>query len=291
MTQSVLFSTDHYFHIGYPHLTGGKPCQDYAISGVHGGIAYAIVSDGCSTGGHTDVGSRLVALSTAAAIKKFATILPNDRLTQDVEVRQSAVLAGTQELLGLAVPDLYATCVYACVSEEGGYIALRGDGLVVLKYRDGKSEITRYDWEGNTPYYPVYASACADKAFLSAHGNDPNGLRLKEERWVYEQDGERRLVETKQISVRDGMNGILLKIPKEKILDELAFIGVFSDGITQIDGVDCIDAVNEFLAFTNIRGEFVKRRMINAVKSIQKSGHQLLDDVFFQSVEFEIPCL
>jgi hypothetical protein len=44
------------------------PCQDYALSGVTRHLAYAVVADGCSSGGKTDIGARVLALATAIAL-------------------------------------------------------------------------------------------------------------------------------------------------------------------------------------------------------------------------------
>ncbi len=62
------FHTDHHFIIGHGHLADGKPCQDYTLSGLVGGGAYAVVSDGCSSAGQTDIGSRIIAITTGNAI-------------------------------------------------------------------------------------------------------------------------------------------------------------------------------------------------------------------------------
>jgi hypothetical protein len=278
MKKYIAFSADHYFHIGDPHLTGGKPCQDYALSGVCGDVAYAVVSDGCSTGGNTDVGSRLVALSTVAAIKKFASAKRGERLSENVSVRQCAVLAGTREILGLTVPDLYATSIYACFSKEGGYVAIHGDGVVAFKYRSGAMEIIRYDWLDNTPYYPAYVGV-GDEAFIAAHGGDLDVMRFGEERWRREPEGEWVTEGKKELTLREGMAGIVLSIPKEKIENELAFAAVFSDGITQIEKTKFTAAISKFMSYKNIRGEFVKRRSINAIKEAQKSGLRIMDDI------------
>ncbi|MFA5831723.1 MAG: protein phosphatase 2C domain-containing protein [Candidatus Paceibacterota bacterium] len=279
MKKRIVFSADHYFHIGAPHLTGGKPCQDYALSGVCGDVAYAVVSDGCSTGGNTDVGSRLVALSTVVAIKKFASgNKRGERLSEDVSVRQCAVLAGTREMLGLSIPDLYATSIYACLSREGGYAAVHGDGVIAFKYRSGAMEIIRYDWLDNIPYYPAYAGA-GDEAFVAAHGGNSDAPRFSEEHWRCEPCGEWIREEKKELTLREGMAGMILGISKEKIENELAFVAVFSDGITQIEKTELTAAVSKFMSYKNIRGEFVKRRSINAVKEVQKSGLQIMDDI------------
>lgn len=153
------FSTDHYFHIGGAHLTGGKPCQDYAISGVCDEMAFAIVSDGCSTGRHTDVGSRLLTLSTASAIRNhWSTHHEIDAMKTPlaVSVKQNVLLAGMRDNLELISEDLLATCMYVYVSPGGGIVHVQGDGVVAIKYRDGRIVMHNFEWINNMPFYPIY---------------------------------------------------------------------------------------------------------------------------------------
>ena len=96
--------TDHYFHIGKAHLTGGKPCQDYAISQVYQDAAFALVCDGCSSGRHTDVGSRILGLSTLKALKQYwqtNPIIEMDKTLTEINLNQKIKLAAARELLGL----------------------------------------------------------------------------------------------------------------------------------------------------------------------------------------------
>jgi serine/threonine protein phosphatase PrpC len=62
-------------------------------------------------------------------------------------------------------------------------------------------------------------------------------------------------------------------------MEEIEFIALFSDGVTQVDGVDWEDAVVELLSYKGTAGEFVKRRMIRAIKDWQKIGKGPTDDI------------
>src|SRR3989344_1803041 len=92
------FSTDHYFHIGSAHYRNGKPCQDYALSGVYGPVACAVVSDGCSTGRHTDVGARVLTLSTLQAIRDHTKASGGalDTAVVSITSRQQQILSTTR---------------------------------------------------------------------------------------------------------------------------------------------------------------------------------------------------
>src|SRR3990167_9350088 len=108
----MLFETDSYFHIGHAHLNAGKPCQDYALAATYGVAAYAIVADGCSTGGKTDVGARIVALATAKTLKQCGTRFladPPRAAATGIALRQRFTITGIQEIVGLAQADMHST--------------------------------------------------------------------------------------------------------------------------------------------------------------------------------------
>lgn len=281
--------TDHYFHIGSRHLTSGKPCQDYAISSVYNDAALAIISDGCSTGGHTDIGSRILALSAATAIREHWAINRDalgKSVPQEVMLRQKIVLAGTRQALGLHPHDMLATCVYAYISPSGGFVHIQGDGVVALKYRNGRIDMFNFEWENNMPYYPAYSeNGLTD--FVKAHGDNLNALRLSESKCLTGADGNFFESGIKNYTLSEGIRGITINIPKDLLLKELEFIAVFSDGVTQVDQVNWEDAVVRFMAFKNTTGEFAKRRMIRGIKDVQKIGKGPIDDISYAVVRVE----
>lgn len=281
--------TDHYFHIGNRHLTSGKPCQDYAISSVYNDIAFAIVSDGCSTGGNTDVGSRILALSSATAVREHWAINRDalgEFVPQEVMLRQKIVLAGTRQALGLHPHDMLATCVYAYISPSGGFAHIQGDGVVALKYRDGSMDMFNFEWENNMPYYPAYNED--DLAnFIKAHGNDLEGLRLSEKKCFMGTDGNFFESDVKTYTLSNGIRGVVINISKDLLLKELEFIAVFSDGVAQIDQMRWEDVVAMFMAFKNTTGEFAKRRMIRGIKDVQKVGKGPIDDISYAVIRVE----
>jgi len=282
--------TDHYFHIGDTHLTAGKPCQDYAISSVNNNAAFAVVSDGCSKGGHTDIGSRLIALSTINALYEHWTKIGefNENASQKIALHQEIKLSAIQEILGLKLNDMYATCLYACITSKGGFIFMQGDGVIVLKYKDESLALHRYEWMDNTPFYPVYRNEALTN-FIQLHGNDLQNLRFNQEIWIkkgeedFQQSGEKI-----NFTLSQGIQGITVYISEECLNQELEFIGIFSDGVCQIQDVDWKDAVVNFMSFKNTAGEFAKRRMIMGIKNFKQEGKKLLDDIAYAVVRIEI---
>src|SRR3989338_646710 len=279
---------DHHFMIGHAHLTNGKPCQDYSLSGVYGESAFAIVSDGCSSGGHTDVGARILALSTAEAIKKhlaFGGEISEKEAIEKINLWQRAALSGARTILGLERKDMLATCLYACVGENGGYASIQGDGVVAVKDIFGNIFMSRVEWADNVPFYPAYLDDGLD-GFITAHGGDLNAKRVMREDFRKMRSGLEIEITKEEMLLREGIRGISLFFDRSKIKD-IDFIALFSDGIGQIDGMGWKEAVYEFMAFKNFAGEFAKRRMIRAVKDARKTGRGPVDDISFAVIRFE----
>jgi hypothetical protein len=119
--------TDDYFHIGAAHLGSGLPCQDYALSRSTGDMAYAIVSDGCSTGGRTDSGARVVAHTAEVAIRDdwLRNRRPEPFSIPEMTMHQKVLMQNAKQNLGLLPQDLLATCSYAYVSARSGFVHMR----------------------------------------------------------------------------------------------------------------------------------------------------------------------
>ncbi len=268
-----MFTTDDHYLIGSAHYREGKPCQDYALSGIHGDVAYAVISDGCSSGRHTDIGSRFMGLSlTSAIVSRVDQGLP--LLAVEIAEAQAAALT---ELRSPAVThdDLLATCVYAVLTKNGGFAHVRGDGVVALVWVDGSISLHRFDWQYNMPFYPIYLRD-GGRAFVAAHGGDEYAPAFLHEAWRYAPEIGYKLMHQSMHNVAEGMDGVIVPIGP---IERIRFAAVFSDGVTQVDGVDWKDAVRELLAFKTSSGVFAKRRMIRFVESARKSGEGPVDDL------------
>lgn len=284
----IQLQTDHYFHIGKAHLTGGKPCQDYAISQTFHGAAMAIICDGCSSGGQTDVGARLLALTTLAALQNHWLIngqINPEQTIPEIRLNQKIKLASSCQLLGLQPNDLLATCIYAYLGSQGGLIHIQGDGVVALKFNSQQILMYQYEWQDNRPYYPAYAeNRLID--FIAAHGDDLQALRLKAEKWQ-SINNQHQLLQTDNSTLSQGLQGIFLSLDKNLIDQGLEYIAVFSDGVTQIDNVKWQDAVIDFLNFKNTKGEFAKRRMIRGISEMIKLNKGPLDDIAYAVIRLD----
>lgn len=269
-----LYTADSYFHIGATHVRSGLPCEDYALAHASDSLAYAIVSDGCSSGGRTDVGARVLAHLTARALEreKERTGFPE---AAAVATRVEVLLDEGRLLLGLTEYDMLATALVAVLSNAGGYVRLYGDGVVARGYDDGVLVLSAFSWADNTPYYQSYGNGTA-QTFVEAHGGDLAVPRLTEER-VTIREG---LVECEKIShtLAEGMAGVHIAIGREEAA-HLHTLAVFSDGLMQVEGVSWVQAVQDALAFRTTNGAFLKRRMIRQLKTYERDGFVPYDDV------------
>ena len=268
--------TDHHFLIGDQHLRMGKPCQDFALSGVHEDTAFAIVSDGCSSGHHTDIGSRITTLSTIMAIKNGA------KSSEEINSHQQLIMASAKQTLGLSSDDLLATCSYAYVSQTIGFCHVRGDGVVAWKNVDGSIGLIRLDWKNNMPFYPIYEEDFSE-SFIKAHGGDKLAKALSDERWTYT-PSEKLQFGQNEFSIEEGIKGITYNFTSDD-LKQIEYLAVFSDGVTQVEGIDWKDVICDLLSFKSTAGEFAKRRMIRFSKDIGKENHKALDDISFAVIQ------
>lgn len=290
----MTFSTDEYFHIGQMHLIKGKPCQDYAFSSVYGSVGFAVVSDGCSKGRYTDIGSRVIALSTASAVKQYASInhgnfANGQKLRENIKLHQESLVRLTRESLDLELDDMIATCGYACLSPAGGFVHLRGDGAIAVVEKNGDINLSSYQWNNNTPLYPAYAEDDY-QGFINYHGGDPSRPALKIENWKFiagklSKEGE------DLVSISEGINGAFRQFSAEEI-QKISFVAVFTDGVMQMGNIvsgedgfmDWKEVVLQLMSFKNLAGEFAKRRIIRFLKDNHKNGEMPLDDIAYAVV-------
>lgn len=266
-------TADSYFAIGHAHVTAGKPAQDYAMDRVDGDSAIAVVSDGCSTGGRTDVGARIVALATIEA----ARISP-----LDVTSSRDLALDQARYTLGLEKSDLLATCLYATVNPDGAFYCLHGDGVVAVKHRSGRIHLKRFDWLDNTPFYPAYAGGARER-FVEVHGGDLRGHRLTGIDVILA-PGQPPHTWNSTHALWIGMHPSAQRLLN---FDEIEFIAVFSDGITQIENVDWKDAVVDLMSFKSMTGEFCKRRCMAALRKWREVGKGPIDDFSMAAIRVE----
>jgi hypothetical protein len=283
----IQLTSDGHFLVGKIHINSGKPCQDHALYGnVEDGAVCAIVADGCSTGKNTDMGARVLTFATRKAIhdewlrsrRSFDSDLPSR-----IGVSQLACMGAAKSILNLDPLDSLATCGYTFISPEGGFVHIHGDGAFALKYRDGSIAMTHFEWENNMPSYPAYGND-GYRDFIKVHGDDISADRLALENLTFSSEGDETSSTVQKIALGEAVRGTNKLITAEE-LKEIEFIAVFSDGVSQVEGVSWQQAVKDLLAFKVKAGEFAKRRLIRFVDLARKNGGVgPLDDISYAVV-------
>jgi hypothetical protein len=190
--------------------------------------------------------------------------------------QQQNLLFQSRLLLDLDKTDLLATCVYAVATPEDGMARVQGDGVIALKYRTGAIQAFRFEWNNNTPFYPAYISNGDMESFFAAHGGrEKIGLTIEE---AYFMDWQWYDNPVRALTTEEGAGGYRVDL-SHAVLEQLEFIAVFSDGVSQVDGMSWKEVVLDFLAMKNTNGDFVKRRLIRSIKDMRERGKGPLDDI------------
>jgi hypothetical protein len=170
---------DSYFEIGSTHLV----CQDYAITYASDDIAYAIISDGCTSSQDTDTGARILSIVAKDVLnyliqrQRFETIkdkkwfMNNFVLTfKELVIKKCLEVKGS---LNLSVDSFDATLLVTIVYP--GYHPLLvgwGDGNYIIKYKDGRVRTISISYDKNMPYYLSYRMCYEkDMAYRSEQTN------------------------------------------------------------------------------------------------------------------------
>lgn len=146
--------SDYVFRKGSSHTI----CQDYAVAGRDGGIAFAILSDGCSGSPSgepgspfTDFGSRFL---VRAARQQIAGLAGGAVLERVIVDHASSVARHC----GLPREAIDATLLVAVIHEDSKLVRVyqTGDGVVAARRRDGAFEFWTTEFSGGAPFYLSY---------------------------------------------------------------------------------------------------------------------------------------
>ena len=274
------FFADEYFCIGDIHQRSGQSCQDYAASLAMEKEALAVIADGCSDGGKTDWGARLVTVAIEQAWRKQKEKNNQKKMLLAESSHFRKVLRQTSRALGLNRNDLLATCLYVCVTAEGGLIHWQGDGAAAIKYRNGDLDLIKVDWIKNQPFYPIYRIEGRERKFqkILVDQGETVGFRVEFWRWNASQN-ELFLLEEEPHLLSDKIMDYKVFLGKECWQNQIVSVAIFSDGLMQIDGRDWKEAARECLEFKNFQGVFLKRRLLAALRNWRRSGRGPRDDL------------
>jgi len=264
-----MLNTDTFLQMGDSH----RVCEDYIISG-NTPVPFIILADGCSSSNNTEMGARIL----CHLAKQYLRYRGDDLHDLDYHKMGSWVIHNaelTARQLGLKVSCLDATLIVSYEIDGIVTVFMYGDGVVVTKNEKGGIKCDYVEFTNNAPYYLSYL------------------IDIFRDEIYHENKNSKSLNESL------GVDGDVIKnsIPNEIAYDSKVIfqysvevhptIFICSDGIqsfikkdpTQRDVIDMQQVLPEMMAFKNVKGEFLKRRMKRALKNIENEGIVHYDDL------------
>jgi serine/threonine protein phosphatase PrpC len=249
---------DYYYTIGVTHHV----CEDYATQG-DTPTPFIVLSDGCSGSENSDVGARILTLTTKYIIEN-ASPWPLDYLSFGQRLISKAL--GIAEQLQLPSGALDATVMLAFLHQDSIMVYVYGDGCLLFKDHAGNLGTIEIAFTHNAPYYLTYW--------------------YDEQRWQ-----EYARSEPKPLVLIDSVNGLSEPKPFQT---QLAFclplkkfkvIAIASDGATRCINtrksvkLPLYETATNLLAFQSLKDEFVKRHIKSTLEQYAVQGIYPADDL------------
>lgn len=276
--------TDHYFTIGLTHASEGKPCEDYAISGMaRPHLAYAIVSDGCSGAqAHTDIGARTISWAFQRLVEE-SRAQPGEWFDKDFERRLLAYFEAFR--ITAMLPDYLATIVGLVATPEKASVYIYGDGAIAVKYLDGRIELIELSWWDNKPLYLAYQFnlGILDEFVGLYKDSIIEPFKQVNSTWIHHRSDVESI--TARFSLEDVSEGHVIHFNPSS--DGIESISIFTDGIDHIEPLSSKDVVDELMSFTaSNKGSFVKRRAMRALDNLKERKAKQKDDFAMATIWF-----
>jgi len=177
--------------------------------------------------------------------------------------------------LELETRDMLATGLIAIAhSSEHVSAVVLGDGVIVEQAAHGSLYAHKYEWSDNTPFYLAYTQA-QRRDFL-----DRKPTLTHESCTITGPDTwhpSRSVEKSAFMAVREGIEwstGLIERGDKPP-----RAVGLFSDGVLQVDEVPWQKVVWELMAFKSTSGQFATRRMNRFLSGAKKIGRGPQDDI------------
>lgn len=269
-------NSDSCYKIGKGH----QICQDYTSQGLN----YVLISDGCSSSPHTDIGARIL-VRTAVRLLKSGTVVDESFSGRLIEESNTVCTA-----LGLPSTALDATFLAAIAEDEKLKLILAGDGHLAIGWNDGVVSHHHLEYTGGFPYYLSYTLNSEREA---AFRQKNQVLKVKNRLYLQEKMEYRECPDSKKLRFDKEQNYLALP------LDKISFVALFSDGIDSFyrllqtesgkvaETLSCYELLPELLAIRQRQGECVKRRVNKFMQQVEKRGIIHYDDFSYGALFVE----
>ena len=256
------------------------PCQDYATSGG----CWAIVSDGCSGGEETDLGSRIWTLALAGLLKSSGPLMLRRR-----EALQHRLVFLTAPWLAQVGPnDGIATLVALGVHDHQLIGAMAGDGGFLVRLRNGDFFVLEVNISDGSKSKPLYIDYFRNEASRNCYMQDAGDQIVTTTIERYSASGILQTYEKSDapVSVAHAFTVFdlpqVLNVPFAEIQVAVACTdGIFSRPAPR--GESFADIVG----FKNFTGQFVRRRL-GALGARWAGGNSLpIDDLAIAAIHLD----
>jgi len=263
-------NADSAFAIGKRH----EVCQDYALFCSDGKLAFACVSDGCSSSRDSDIGARLISL---AAKESYPEALKwSAEEFGLVTVSKAGMIA---EMMHLERESLDATLLYVMSDSEHVNIASFGDGVIFLQHSNGHIGLFDIEYKNG---YPDYLSYKIDET------------RSKKYNKIWK-DG----CGIVKCSYGDEITEFHIGLHKPYSLsistEPFLFAAVLSDGVRSFykrnesgasEPIPLTQVLESLMDFKLYSGHFVQRRLNRFLKDAAQKGWEHYDDIAMAAIHF-----
>jgi len=274
---------DSAFCIGKTH----KVCQDYAISHMDNeGNSIVVLSDGCSSSPHTDIGARILAISTLKlriedSIRDGIWLnKAPDRFIKAAKIAISSIY----HLSGLLPSEsMDATLLTLDVWGERMFFNAWGDGILAIGFVDGSIIAYMISYPSGYPHYINYEIGPKNRkeGFNIINEGTKLSILSTNERCPGSNNQE---IET-PFNIMYNISDLNKQYGKAK------FLAILSDGIssfyehikeetyTKNVPITELDVLKELLNFKSFKGQFVSRRLRKFMKDCVDKNWEHADDV------------
>lgn len=254
-----MIGLDFFNAIGQAHLVN----QDYSFGDLQP-FPHIMVSDGCSSSPHTDVGARMLSL----AIHHYFRSNTSNQTINETDMLSFALKKARSMIHSLDLPEtsLDASLIIAYVKNQMLHISAYGDGVVFIDHRLLGELSFDIQYSHNTPYYPSYQ--------LDKGRNE-----------IYRQQAK-NAIKTIQIDDKPARPVSLLE-PVQWLLPVhlVNKVIIASDGInsfvdkTRHQTISYRKVLSELQNFPNSNGQFLTRRVRRTLKLLNKQDIHHQDDM------------
>jgi len=246
---------------GQRHLDNALPCQDYALTGNSPRVRWGVISDGCSSGGRTDLGARLWAHAADRVVRREGL-----GALDSVHGFIGRILPGAERLLRpFEFDDGYATLGVAASDGKTARVHMYGDGAVVALRRDGTLTLWVLNYARNAPRYLNYErNAEALSQWLSLTGHQS----LMVVRSEYLLDSGERDDSGEPVPELQGLTCLKLDGSSDpgfaltfEDTSQLQGLLLFTDGVSSFKNLTTLEALRPFLSPAVRGGRFLHKTL------------------------------